>query len=35
MAVENHKMAFPLDFNIVPEKTNFYILFIDYKITER
>jgi hypothetical protein len=34
MVVENHKIVFPLDFNIFPEKTNFYILFIEYKITE-
>lgn len=34
MVVENHKTAFLLDFNIFPEKTNFYTLFIDYKITE-
>jgi hypothetical protein len=34
MAVENHKIAFPLDFSIFPEKTNFNTLFIEYKITE-
>jgi hypothetical protein len=34
MVVENHKIVFPLDFNIFPEKTNFNILFIEYKITE-
>lgn len=32
--MENHKIAFPLDFNIFPEKTNFNTLFIEYEITE-
>jgi len=34
MVVENYKIVFLLDFNISPEKTNFNILFIEYKITE-